>query len=126
MKTRRSVMRAERGYSNIDYMKKNFQFYSSAIELTKYFSDKPRFNGVFSRANLPRIKNRANVINLYDKQSKETHLVSLLIDRNTAVYFDSFGIEYITQKVLKKIKTKTNRSLTSYLGYSLVILSQNI
>ena len=24
MKTRRSVMRAERGYSNIDYMKKNF------------------------------------------------------------------------------------------------------
>ena len=107
-------------------MKKNFQFYSSAIELTKYFSDKPRFNGVFSRANLPRIKNRANVINLYDKQSKETHLVSLLIDRNTAVYFDSFGIEYITQKVLKKIKTKTNRSLTAYLGYSLVILSQNI
>ena len=27
-------------------------------------------------------------------------------DRSTAVYFDSFGIEYIPQEVLKKIKYK--------------------
>ena len=29
------------------------------------------------------------------KKSKGTHCVSLFIDRNAAVYFDSFGIEYI-------------------------------
>ena len=40
------------------------------------------------------------MINLDDKKSKGTHLVSLFIDRNTAVYFDSFGIEYIPQVVL--------------------------
>ena len=28
------------------------------------------------------------------------------MDRNTAVYFDSFGIEYIPQEVLNKIKDK--------------------
>ena len=31
-------------------------------------------------------------MNLDDKNSKETQWVSLFIDRNTAVYCDSFGI----------------------------------
>ena len=38
------------------------------------------------------------------KKSKRTHWVSLFIDRNTAVYFDFFGIEYIPHEVLSKIK----------------------
>ena len=46
-------------------------------------------------------------INHDDKDSKGTHWVSLCIDRNTAVYFDSFGIEYIPQEVLNKIKDKS-------------------
>ena len=41
------------------------------------------------------------------KKSKGTHSVSLFIDRNTSVYFDSFGIEYISQEVLNKIKDKS-------------------
>ena len=65
------------------------------IKITKHFNYKPRFNGVFSRDNLPRIKDGAYVINLDDKQNKETHWVSLFIDKNTAVYFDSFRTEYI-------------------------------
>ena len=32
------------------------------------------------------------------------HLVSLFIDRNAAVYFDSFGIEYIPQEIWNKIR----------------------
>ena len=47
------------------------------------------------------------VKNLDDKDSKETHWVSLFIDRNTAVYFDSFEIEYIPQDLLSKIKDKS-------------------
>ena len=35
------------------------------------------------------------------------HWVSLLINRNTAVYFDSFGIEYIPQEALNKIRHKS-------------------
>ena len=34
-------------------------------------------------------------------------MVSLIIDQNTAVYFDSFGIECIPREVLKKIKDKS-------------------
>ena len=35
------------------------------------------------------------------------HWFSLVINRNSAVYFDSIGIEYIPQKVLNKIKDKS-------------------
>ena len=42
-------------------------------------------NGVFSRNNLPRIKDRAYVINLDDKNSKGADWVLLFIDRNTTV-----------------------------------------
>ena len=46
--------------------------------------------------------------NFHDKkQSKETHYVLLFIARNTVVYFDSFGIEYIPIEVLSKIKDKS-------------------
>ena len=64
------------------------------IKIIKYFKCEPRFNDVFSRNNLPRIKVEACVINLDDKNSKRTHSVLLFIDKNTAVYFNSFGIEY--------------------------------
>lgn len=47
------------------------------------------------------------VINLYVKQIKLTDWVSLIIDRNSAVYSDSFGTEYIPQVVLNKIKGKS-------------------
>ena len=60
-----------------------------------------------SRNNLLRIKDGADVINLDDKNSKETHWVSLLINKNTAIYFDSFGIEYIPQEALSKIRDKS-------------------
>ena len=46
-------------------------------------------------------------MNLDDKNSKGTHWLSLFIDKKTAVYFDSFGIEYIPQEVLNKIKDKS-------------------
>ena len=40
-------------------------------------------------------------------QRKGTHQVDLVIERNTDVYFDSFGKEYIPQEVLDKIKYKS-------------------
>ena len=56
---------------------------------------------------LPRIEDGVHVINLNDKQSKGRHWISLFIDGNSALYFDSFGIEYIPQEVLNKIKNKS-------------------
>ena len=61
-----------------------------------YFNYKPRFNYRFSRNTLLTIKDGAYVINVDDNKSKGTHWVSL--------FFDFFGIEYILEKVLNKIK----------------------
>ena len=64
-------------------------------------------NGAFSRNNLPRIKDGTYVINLDDKNSKRTNWVSLLIEQNAALYFDSFGMEHIPQEVKRKSKHKS-------------------
>ena len=34
------------------------------FEIQKYYQNKPKFNGVYSRNNLPKIKDRASIINL--------------------------------------------------------------
>ena len=58
------------------------------------------------RNNLSIIKGGAYVIDLDDQKSKRTHQISLFIKRNTAVYFDSLGIEYVPRKVLNRINDK--------------------
>ena len=69
------------------------------IASTNCFNWEHRFNGVFSRNSLPRIKTGAKVINLDDKKSKKAHCVSLFIGKKTARCFDSFGIEHTPQEV---------------------------
>ena len=65
-----------------DIWLKNFLLHPlNNIEITNYFNDEPRFNGVFSRNNLARIKDGAYVINLDDKNSKGTHWFSLFIHK---------------------------------------------
>ena len=85
-------MREGRKYNNIDCMDHIVSIHLlSNISITKYFSYTPRFDGVFWRDNLFAITYGAYVINLIYKQSKGTRLVALFFDRNTTVYFDSFG-----------------------------------
>ena len=52
------------------------------------------------------MKDGAHVINLDDKNSKGTHWVSLLIHKNVTIYI-CFGIEYIPQEALNKIRDKS-------------------
>ena len=58
------------------------------------------------------------MINLHDENSKGTYLVLLLIDRNLALYFYSFGIEYIPQELFKK--SKINKLFAIYLEYKIM------
>ena len=41
------------------------------FEIKKYFQNKPKFNGVYSRNDLPKIKDGAYVINLDDINQQE-------------------------------------------------------
>ena len=77
------------------------------IEINEYYKNKPRFNGVYSRDNLPnKIKKGAYVINLHEYENTGTHWVSLFVKTNEAIYFDSFGIEHIPKEINKFIRSK--------------------
>ena len=70
------------------------------FEIQKY-KNEPRFNGVYSRDNLPKIKDGAYIINLDEYSDIGTHLVALYVggasskdinNNNDVTYFDSFGV----------------------------------
>ena len=78
------------------------------FEIPKCYQNEPRFNGVYSRDNLPKIKNGAYVINLDEYSDIGTHWVTLHVMNNNVTYFDSFGVEHIS----KEIKTFIDCSLS--------------
>ena len=77
------------------------------FEIQEYYQNEPRFNGVFSRDNLPNtIKNGAYVINLDEYHDIGTHWVALYVNNKTITYFDSFGVEHIPKEIMKFIEYK--------------------
>ena len=76
------------------------------FEMQKYYQIKPKFNGVYSRNNLPKTKDEAYVINLDEFRSIGTHWIALYLNANNIVYFESFGVEHIPKENKKFIGTK--------------------
>ena len=78
------------------------------FEIQEYYQNEPRFNGVFSRDNLPNnnIKNGAYVINLNEHRGIGTHWVALYVNNKIVTYFDSFGVEHIPKEIIKFIARK--------------------
>ena len=77
------------------------------IEISEYYKNEPRFNGIYSRNNLPnKIKKGAYVTNLDEYENAGTHWVSLFVKANKVIYFDSFGIEHIPEEINKFIGNK--------------------
>ena len=70
------------------------------FEIQKYYKNEPRFNGVFSRNNLPKkIRDKAYIINLDEYANVGTHWIASFCKKNEIVYFDSFGVEYIPEEI---------------------------
>ena len=78
------------------------------FEIQKYYQNEPKFNGVFSRDNLPnKIKDGAYIINLDNEYSDiGAHWISLYVKNNGITYFDSFGVEHIPKEIKKFIDSK--------------------
>ena len=62
------------------------------FEIEKYYENEPRFNGVYSRDNLLRIKDDPYIINLDEYSDIGTDWVALWVDNNDVTYFDSFCV----------------------------------
>ena len=77
------------------------------FEIQAYYQKESRFNGVYSRDNLPdKIKDGAYVINLDEYSDIGTHWIALYVNNKTATYVNSFGIEYIPKEIKKFISNK--------------------
>ena len=81
------------------------------IEISEYYKNEPKFNDVYSRNNLPnKIKEGAYIINLDEYENTGTHWVSLFVEANKVIYFDSFGIEHIPKEINKFIGNNNIKS----------------
>ena len=81
------------------------------IEITEYYANELRFNGVYSRDNLPkRIKKGAYAINLDEYENTGTHWIALFVKTNEAIYFDSFDLEHIPNEIKKLIGNNNIKS----------------
>ena len=76
------------------------------FEIEKYYQNEPRFNGVYSRDNLPEIKDGAYEINLDEYSDIGTHWVALYVHNNNVTYFYSFGVEHIPKRIKAFINNK--------------------
>ena len=76
------------------------------FEIQKYYHNQRRFNGVYSRDILPKIKDGAYVINLDEYSDIGTHWIALHVLNNDFIYFDSFRVEHIPKEIKAFIHTK--------------------
>ena len=77
------------------------------FEIQKYYQNEPRFDGVYSKDNLQKLKDGAYIINLDEYSDIRTHWFSLHVNNNDVTYFDSFRVEHIP----KEIKTLIIKTL---------------
>ena len=77
------------------------------FEIQEYYQNKPRFNGIYSRNNLPKkIKDGAYIINLDEYADVGTHWIALFCNRNEIVYFDSFRVEHVPKEIKQFIENE--------------------
>ena len=106
MRAGEEIVRASEGAKNL--LNSLLPFHPlTNIEISKYYINEPRFDGVYSRNNLPKtIKKGAYVINLDEYENTDTHWIALFVKTNEVIYFDSFGIEHIPKEIEHAIDNK--------------------
>ena len=68
------------------------------FEMQMYDQKEPKFNGFYSRNDLPKIKDGTYVI--------RTHWIALYMNAENVTYFDSFGVKHIPKEIRKFIRNK--------------------
>ena len=68
------------------------------IEELKYYQNEPKFNGIYSRNNLPKVKDGAYVTNFDEYKSIGTHWIGLYVNAENVAHFDSFAVEHVPKE----------------------------
>ena len=74
------------------------------FDIQKYYHNEPKFNGVYSRDNLPdKIKYWVYVINLDQCYDIGTHWIVLYALNKNVTHFGIFGVEHVPKEIIKFI-----------------------
>ena len=76
------------------------------FKIQNYYQNESKFNGVHSRNNQSKIKNKAYIINCDEYESIEIHGIALNVNAKNLTYFYSFGVEHIPKEIRKFIRNK--------------------
>ena len=87
------------------------------------------FKGTFSIDKIPTYKDEklSIIVNLSKENEEGTHFIGITSSKDTIIYFDSYGIEYINltiEKYLKKYRKNTSFecSITTCIKFALWLL----
>ena len=69
------------------------------FEIQSFYENKPKFNSVYSRNNLPKIKNGTHVINFDEFKPTGTRWIAWYVNNNNVTYFDSFRVADIPKEI---------------------------
>ena len=83
------------------------------FKIQKYYQNEPKFNGVYSRNNLPKIKDVVYLVNLAEYKSIWTHWIAWYINGNNVKHFNSCVVEHIP-KVIKNNYRQQNIETNIY------------
>ena len=72
--------------------------------MDKYYQNEPKFNGVYSRDNLHKIKNQAYVVNLDKQESVGNHWIALYINDDKVTY-SLYKAKWRIPKLILKVCT---------------------
>ena len=67
----------------------------TTFETQKYYQRESMFNGVYSRNNLPKMKDGSYIINFDEYESIGTQWLAFYGNVENVTYFERFGVEHI-------------------------------
>ena len=70
----------------------------SEFEIQKNYQNESKLDGVYSRNNLPKIKNGVYIINTDEYESIKTHWTAWYAHGNIIMHFDSFGVNIFQKR----------------------------
>ena len=76
------------------------------FEIQKYYQKQPKFNGVYSRNNLTKIKDGAYVINLDEYKSIGTYWIALYVNVENVTYLIALEMNIFQKKLENSLEIK--------------------
>ena len=69
------------------------------LEIKKHYQNQPKFNCVYSRSSLTKIKDELYVPHFDGYESIETHWIVFYVNGDNIIYFDSFRVEHTPKEI---------------------------